>query len=213
MSELLDIFNDKMEKIGQASRDEAHREGYWHQTFHCWILTSHDGNNYVLVQKRSPLKKAYPDKLDISAAGHLVAGETPKDGIREVEEELGIEPSLSKMLNLGIRISSTGTPGVKCNREFCHVVLLEDNTKLQDHVLQESEVSSLVEIKVEDGLKLFGGDVDEITATAMTSTNGRKQINSITVTRDDFIYRIDPYYLKIFIMADRYFKGEKYFAI
>lgn len=213
MSEVLDIFNDKLEKIGQAPRDEVHREGYWHQTFHCWILTSHDGNNYVLVQKRSSQKKAHPNKLDISAAGHLVAGETPKDGIREVEEELGIEPTLSKMINLGIRVSSTGTPGTKCNREFCHVVLLEDNTKLQDHVLQEAEVSALVEVKIEDGLRLFGGDVDKITATEMTAVNGVKQLNTVTITREDFISRIDPYYLKIFIMADRYFKGEKYFAI
>ena len=104
MSELLDIFNDKFELIGQATRDDVHREGYWHQTFHCWIITHHDNNNYVLVQKRAAQKRTEPNKLDISAAGHLLAGETKENGIREVQEELGITASFSKMTDLGVRI-------------------------------------------------------------------------------------------------------------
>lgn len=213
MSELLDIFNDKFELIGQAPRDDVHREGYWHQTFHCWILTKHDNNNYVLVQKRAAQKRTAPNKLDISAAGHLLAGETKENGIREVQEELGISTSISKMTDLGIRISSSGVPGIKCNREFCHVMLLEDNTPLIDHTLQESEVASLIEIKVEDGLRLLSGEISEITVNELLIVNTEKIIQQTTIKKDDFIFRIDPYYLKIFIMADRYFKGEKYFAI
>lgn len=213
MAEILDIFNEKYELIGQADRDKVHKEGLWHQTFHCWIITQHDGENYVLLQKRAACKKTAPNMLDISAAGHLLAGETKADGIREVEEELGITPSSAKMIDLGIRISSTGVPGVKCNREYCNVVLLEDNTPLIDHNLQEEEVAALVEVKVLDGLKLFSGEVDHIFGTALVEKEGKKQLTQIRIMREDFIYRIDPYYLKIFIMADRYFKGEKYLAI
>ena len=213
MSEILDIFNEKYEHIGEADRDTVHKEGYWHQTFHCWIITSHDGENYVLLQKRAAGKKTAPNKLDISAAGHLLAGETKADGIREVEEELGIAASTTKMIDLGIRISASGTPGVKCNREDCNVVLLEDNTPLADHSLQEEEVSALVEVKVEDGLALLSGEVDEIFGIALTEAGGVKTVGEMKIKREDFIYRIDPYYLKIFIMADRYFKGEKYLAV
>ncbi len=213
MSEILDVFNEKYEWVGQAPREQVHKEGLWHQTFHCWILTSHDGDNFVLVQKRAGSKKTAPNKLDISAAGHLIAGETKLDGLREIQEELGISPESSKFIDLGIRISSSGTPGIKCNREFCNVVFLEDNTALIDHNLQESEVSALVEIKVQDGLKLFSGEVTDLTVSALYEENGIKHIGEMNITVDDFIYRLDPYYLKIFIMADRYFKGEKYLAI
>ena len=213
MAEVLDIFNEKFELVGQEDRDVVHKEGYWHQTFHCWILTKHDGKNFVLVQKRALCKKTAPGKLDISAAGHLQAGETKEDGIREVQEELGISVSSSRLIDLGIRISSTGTPGVKCNREFCNVVLLEDNTPLIDHHLQVEEVSALVEVEVEDGLKLFAKEIEFITGNALIEENGQKRIEKVEIRFDDFIYRLDPYYLKIFIMADRYFKGEKYLAI
>lgn len=213
MAEILDIFNEKMEMIGSAPRDEVHKEGYWHQTFHCWILTKHNGCNYVLVQKRASSKKTAPDKLDISAAGHLMSGETKADGIREVQEELGISTSFSKMIDLGIRISASGTPGVKCNREFCHVVLLEDNTPLIEHNLQESEVSALVEIPVQDGLRLFADEIKMITANALCIEEGKKVVKKIEIRKSDFIERIDPYYIKIFIMADLYFKGYGYLAI
>lgn len=213
MSEILDIFDENFNLIGQESRDVVHKNGLWHQTFHCWILTRHNGKNYVLVQKRAHAKKIAPDKLDISAAGHLLAGENKNDGIREVQEELGIMPSTSKLIDLGIRLSSSGTPGVKCNREFCHVVFLEDNTPLINHILQPEEVSALVEIEVSDGLKLFAEEVDSVVAQVLTSLDGQNQLGEMIVKREDFIYRIDPYYFKVFIMADRYFKGEKYLSI
>ena len=213
MKEILDIFNEKFELIGQEDRDTVHKEGLWHQTFHCWIITHHDGENYVLLQKRAACKKTAPSKLDISAAGHLLAGETKLDGIREVQEELGIIPQTSKMIDLGIRISSSGVPGVNCNREYCNVVLLEDNTPLIDHNLQEDEVSALIEVKVSDGLRLLSDEVDHIFGNALVEENKKKRLTQMRIVKEDFIYRIDPYYLKIFIMADRYFKGEKYLAI
>lgn len=213
MSEILDVFNEKYELIGQEERDIVHKEGLWHHTFHCWILTKHDNECYVLVQKRAATKKTAPNMLDISAAGHLLSGETKFDGVREVQEELGITPSSSKIIDLGIRVSASGVPGKKCNREFCNVVFLEDNTPLIEHTLQESEVSALVEIKVEDGLRLFSGEVEKIHAKQMVVKDGKKTLEHVFISVNDFIERIDPYYFKVFIMADRYFKGEKYLSI
>ena len=92
-------------------------------------------------------------------------------------------------------------------------MLLEDNTPLIDHTLQESEVAALIEIKIEDGLKLLSNEVDDIIVNELSMVNGKKVVGQTKIKKDDFIFRIDPYYLKIFIMADRYFKGEKYFAI
>ena len=36
--ELIDIYDEKMNLLGTATREQAHREGLWHTSFHCWIV-------------------------------------------------------------------------------------------------------------------------------------------------------------------------------
>lgn len=212
MSELLDIFDSNMNWIGTADRDEVHKVGYWHKTFQGWIVRKRNGKAYVVVQKRDKHKKTAPDMLDITAAGHLLAGETPLDGVRELEEELGISIQPESLINLGIRISATDN-AKKINKEFCHVYLLEHDLPLDQYVLQEDEVSGLVEIEVQDGLKLFTGAVKSIRCDSVFIEEGFKVSREIDVEVKDFIPRIDPYYLKIFIMAERYFEGKMSLSI
>jgi len=53
---------------------------------HCWVL-SNDGKS-VLLQHRSPDMYCYPDKYDISLAGHVDADEEPHEAmLREAREE------------------------------------------------------------------------------------------------------------------------------
>lgn len=207
MSELLDIFDSNMNLIGTADREEVHKKGYWHKTFQGWIIRKHDDKAYVVVQKRDRHKKTAPDMLDITAAGHLLAGETPLDGVRELEEELGISIKPESLINLGIRVSATDSDK-KINKEFCHVYLLEHNLPLDQYVLQENEVSGLVEIEVQDGLNLFTGAVESIQCDSIFIEEDSKISKKIDVKVRDFIPRIDSYYLKIFIMAERYYEGK-----
>lgn len=70
--ELLDVLNEKGEFTGISKpRGEIHKLGLYHKAIHCWIINS---KGEMLIQKRSPLKKAYPNLWDISCAGHIEAG-------------------------------------------------------------------------------------------------------------------------------------------
>ena len=40
--ELIDIYDQNMNLLGTAPRSQAHSEGLWHQTFHCWIVSQPD---------------------------------------------------------------------------------------------------------------------------------------------------------------------------
>ena len=84
MAEMIDIFDGNHRLIGSFERKAAHVQGLWHQTFHCWITWK----DTVILQLRAPTKANYPNMLDISAAGHLEAGETPLERVREIEAEL-----------------------------------------------------------------------------------------------------------------------------
>jgi isopentenyldiphosphate isomerase len=88
MAELIDIFDANLAPIGTMERAQAHKEGRWHRTFHLWIMVPNTVPQ-LLFQLRSPHVENYPSMLDVTAAGHLEAGEEVIQGMREVEEELG----------------------------------------------------------------------------------------------------------------------------
>jgi len=82
-NEQLKIFDEYRNQIGIATREDVHRLGYWHEAFHCWFISKEKGTDYLYLQLRSNTKKDYPNLLDITAAGHLLANETVQDGVRD----------------------------------------------------------------------------------------------------------------------------------
>ena len=71
MTEKIEIFDSLFNHVGIQDRKIAHKEGLWHQTFHCWIIRKREDKIFVLFQKRSSQKADSPNMLDIPAAGHL----------------------------------------------------------------------------------------------------------------------------------------------
>ena len=210
MDEIVDIFDDNFHQIGTALKSKVHREGIWHQTFHCWIVRKREGRAYILFQKRAMQKEDSPGLLDISAAGHLIAGEKKEQGVREITEELGILPSVDNMCYLGVRIATYYFRHIR-NKEFCHVYLLENNTPLEQFQLRGEEVYGLAEVEITQGLKLFSNQVDHIECVFFYGEHSRKEM--ITIGVKDFLPRIDPYYLRICSVADQFFSGYPYICI
>ena len=168
-AEILRIFDDNMVCIGQKPREEVHKSGDWHETFHCWFTVGDE----LLLQKRSPNKKDYPGLFDITSAGHLTAAETIEDGIREVEEELGVKVEFKDLIPLGILKEEIILENM-CDREFCHVFLYECEA-MPTFILQKEEVESMYKVKLEDAIKLFGGAVLEVELT-MVDRSGEKHL-------------------------------------
>ena len=88
--ELIDVLTSDGFPTGiRKTKSEVHRDGDWHRAAHVWIVTP-DGR--VLLQRRSTRKENYPGQWDVSAAGHLSAGESAVEAaIRETQEEIGLE--------------------------------------------------------------------------------------------------------------------------
>lgn len=145
--ELIKIFDEQMNPLGVASREEVHRKGYWHETFHCWVISREGEKDYIHLQLRSKTKKDFPDLLDITAAGHILSHETMEDGIREVEEELGISVNFDELNPLGI-IQTSITFGEFIDREHCHVFLLEKEGLMNSYKLQREEVGGVAKAEL-----------------------------------------------------------------
>lgn len=182
--EVLAVFDENHLKIGEQSRDIIHRQGLWHETFHCWIVHLEEGVPYLYFQQRSNVKKDFPNLFDITAAGHLLAHESVNDGIREVEEELGLNISMEELLSIGV-IKDTILQGEFIDNEFAHTFLLiAEKFQLSFH-LQKDEVSGIFTSPLSEVVRLYDKKVDRISLQCITSYN--KEVSQIGVTLKDFV--------------------------
>ena len=84
--------------VKAASRSEVHGNNLRHRAVHMFIFNQIGD---ILLQKRSRWTDRHPLLWDSSAAGHVQAGEDyDLAARRELEEELGIEIQLEKVLKL-----------------------------------------------------------------------------------------------------------------
>lgn len=189
--ELLDVFSPAMELIGVKPRDEVHREGLWHQTFHCWLLYRAQNTNYILFQKRHADKQDFPSQLDITAAGHLEAGEGPDDGVRELKEELGIDVPIGDLTSLGIFPNVIITDKI-VDKEFSHVYLYEFKGQIADLVLQGDEVESIIQIEVDQFRSFIREHLDYITGQEYMLD--QITMREVELSRSDFVPHEQAYY-------------------
>jgi isopentenyldiphosphate isomerase len=196
--EQLDIFTEDFVPKGTASRQEVHEKGEWHQTFHCHVVKREKDGIYILFQRRHPEKKVFPDCFDIAVAGHLMAGESPAAGIREIEEEIGLKILNTDLHPIGLFKEEIHTNGLT-DREFCHVYYFETDAAIEQFSLQTDEVTGIVKIKLDDAIKLFTGKVKAVEASGFSQSEdgSRKQVSQ-QVGKHDFAYHIPEYYPTVF---------------
>ena len=205
MDEKIDILNSLGEKTGRiAWKSEAHRLGLWHRCFHCWIVAPEtpSGGPYLFVQRRAAEKETWPDRLDVSVGGHLEAGEEALDGLREVEEELGLEVAPRELVPLGTRRAELEIPA-GLDREFQEVFLLVRALSQRDLSLQEEEVAAVVRLRLDDAEALYeGGEV-----SAEEWADGEK--SPISVRLADFVPGEDYYLLRAARAARAVLEGRR----
>lgn len=192
--EQLKVFDENRTPIGIAARSEIHKKGLWHETFHCWIVSEQDEQLYLYLQIRSPLKKDYPNQLDITAAGHLLAHEEAKDGIREMEEEIGISVERDELIFLGVFHYEMNNGDI-LDKEFAHTFLYKGNIDFKDFELQEEEVAGIVKTRLADFYALWKGtsQVIEVHGFEVSENGERLKIHRM-VGRDSFAPHPISYY-------------------
>lgn len=139
--ELVDVLDDSGATTGVAKlKRDVHRDGDWHRSVHAWI-TGSDGR--LLLQKRAPTKETHANLWDISAAGHVSAGESSlESAVREIEEELGIRVPPSDL-----ELVATTTEqwilndGRYLDNEFHDIYLVRRDVDPDSLTLQRSEVA------------------------------------------------------------------------
>ena len=138
--ELIDVLTSEGAPAGITKpKADVHRDGDWHRAAHVWIVTP-DGR--FLLQRRSLCKENYPGLWDVSAAGHLSAGETSAEcAVRETFEELGLPIDARELQFLGtVRESCVLNGGTYIDNEFHDIFVVHRDIDLAALTLQDDEV-------------------------------------------------------------------------
>ena len=166
--EYLDLLDEYGNPSGKTKeRAAVHRDGNLHRTVHIWIArrSQETGRIQILMQKRSDQKDSYPGCYDISAAGHVPAGEGYLAAARrELLEELGIEASESDLEFLFFHKGYAenffcGSPFR--NYEYSAVYLYRKPVTAETLLLQKEEVSAVCWMNYGDVLLKVLGDAPE----------------------------------------------------
>ncbi len=146
--EFFDIRNPDGTITGEIKeRSLVHRDGDLHGTVHIFILRRREGVLELLLQKRTMDKDAFPGCYDVSAAGHISAGQDyPEAAARELEEELGLHAEEEDLHFIGYIEGYDeeifhGKPFR--NHELIGVYLYLKEVRTEDLILQEEEVDEV----------------------------------------------------------------------
>ncbi|KZV31729.1 nudix hydrolase 3 [Dorcoceras hygrometricum] len=153
MDEHLDVLTKNGEKTGISKpRGDVHRDGDYHRAVHVWIFA--ESTQELLLQLRAECKDSWPGQWDISSAGHISAGDSSLvTARRELHEELGIMlPKDAFELLFVFLQECVINDGKFINNEYndVHLVTTIDPIPLQAFTLQDSEVSAVKYISLEE---------------------------------------------------------------
>jgi isopentenyl-diphosphate Delta-isomerase len=141
MDEPINIYNEKNEDLNIIKmRSEAHEKGLWHRSAHIWV---YNNKSEILLQFRSANKIIFPNRWDVSSAGHIGAGEIPlESAIRELKEEIGLS-AVNKDLQFYKIAKQSSKYGDLLDNEFHYVYFMKFNGDINNLTLQKEEVSNI----------------------------------------------------------------------
>jgi isopentenyldiphosphate isomerase len=193
--ELFDVLNEDGSPAGYARpRGEVHRDGLWHRSLHIWVYLVANDRTGVLFQRRSKTKDTWPAALDVTVGGHVRAGETISDTVREAAEEIGVALRPADLTKIGVRFASDRSAHWY-DREVNDVFATRIELPLTDFRLHPEEVDGLVALDLDAAIALFGNAVPQVAGCeARRAADGRTlEALALDLNLQDFVQMDDDY--------------------
>lgn len=211
-SELFDVLSADGRNTGiTRKRADVHRDGDWHAALHIWIYGLEQDEPFLMFQRRGRFKDTKPRKLDATVGGHVRAGETIEESLREVTEEIGRSVTMPELRFLGVRIGiNEEEPGI-VDRELQYVYLWRLDDSLAMFTPNTDELESLIRLPLDDVLAIFGEGI--VAADGIELKAGSAILTPVLVTRSEFVSGIDRYPFRVAIAVHNALRGDRYIAI
>lgn len=211
-NELFDIVTWRGEPTGaRKRRQHVHRDGDWHPAIHIWVVGERDGLGFMLLQRRSLGKDTQPGALDVTVGGHLGAGETWREGLREADEEIGLRVAEQDVVFAGVRRGIFETDSGIRDHEIQHVFFARNDAPLTDYRPNPAELAGLIAISIDDMLELASGTIESASVEVLDSES--RTVEPGQINRSELAQSTDRYFYRVAIAARLFLAGEKHFSI
>ena len=190
-NDILDIYDQNGTHLGTCDRKTVHDDGLWHYAMHCWLYTEIDNKRYVIFQKRQADKRIFPNKLDVAAAGHYLVGEYFEDGLREVIEELNINPSDIEVSFYKTEQFSYEDSKIK-NNEFWNIYVCHFIFNGYNIAFDESELKDVLFLPLNQTLELMQSE-----GKGFVFGFSVKEKTLVKIVLNDFVTPYKDYFLSL----------------
>jgi isopentenyldiphosphate isomerase len=198
--ELFDLYDESGAPLGlRKPRALVHRDGDWHRSVHVWVVLSHLGvagaeeGAWVLFQRRSLAKDTWPGAIDVAVTGHLSAGESILDALRESDEEIGLHLPADQVVTLGLRRKADDRrPGIR-DFELQSILFATTTVALAALRPHPVEVDSLLALPIAVARDLFAGNCTSAKAVRLDI---HLVLSHEEIRAADFVPSGDGYYAR-----------------
>ena len=197
-SELLDLCDRDGSLLGRTkARWRVHQDGDWHRTIHIWVWTyDHDHCPALVFQRRALGKDTWPGAIDVAVSGHLRAGETFEEALREAEEEIGLRVDMSDLVQLGRRRHCVATGREHRDNELQTIFATRAPVSLKGLRPFTDEVSAVLVLPHAAAGELFRREIDAAWATRHVTDADSADLLQAPLTAQSFVAAPDGYYLR-----------------
>lgn len=182
--EYLDIYDENHNYLGKEERSIVHRDALWHNTVHCWLYDN-QGNVYFQIRKDE-------GKLYTTASGHVLSGETVKQGFgREIREEIGLKINYEEANLVNVNkfvidlVKKDGS--LFRDRAFSNVYVYEYDGNDKDFNFDENELQGLVKVNAKEAMELFKNEQGKISGTVIKKYADTNTIENKEISFEDFL--------------------------
>ena len=210
-NEILDVYNEDGEVIGQCTRGEVHKKGLLHKVIHCWFEEEENGKKYYYFQQRA-MFKSYPGLYGVMVGGHIDSGEDEYIALkREIEEEAGIKVEDERIEFIG-EIVEHIKDGDFIDNEICEVYKYKRDKNMSFN--PNAEVGKIVRIEETDYKRCIFGASETTKAEVIEVSNQDnmeiKRPGDIIYIRTDEFCEYDKRYIKFVtkMSDDEFFMWE-----
>lgn len=203
--ELLDVLTMDGLPTGHVKpRAAVHRDGDWHRCVFVWIVRRGRRGPELVLQRRAATKATWPGRYDASVAGHVRAGETLVEALREVEEELGVRVHPEDLVPQPPHAEEHAFEDGRVDREHHQVWLVHRDDALETYRPAADEVSGLLAVPTRALADLASGLATEITGLVLVARDAgdATRLSPVTLHADDLVPYTGDYLARLCASAE-----------